>query len=82
MPLLADCSPSSQQALLNSKKTDGFDELSLPSCYADEKNFPERAPRFFPLCASSGTVSCNSQRPSGVKIYKQAVHFSAVAYTL
>ncbi|WP_293931873.1 M949_RS01915 family surface polysaccharide biosynthesis protein [Iodobacter sp.] len=45
-PLLADCSRSSQQALLNSKKTGGFDELPLPGCYADEKDFAGALPAF------------------------------------
>ncbi|STQ89834.1 M949_RS01915 family surface polysaccharide biosynthesis protein [Iodobacter fluviatilis] len=47
-PLLADCSRSSQQALLNSKKTAGFDELPLPGCYADEKDFAGAPPAFLP----------------------------------
>ncbi|MFC7420705.1 M949_RS01915 family surface polysaccharide biosynthesis protein [Iodobacter arcticus] len=47
-PLLADCSRSSQQALLNNKKTDGFDELPLPGCYADEKDFAGAPPAFLP----------------------------------
>lgn len=48
LPLLADCSRSSQQALLKSNKTPGFEELPLPGCYSDEKDFAGAPPAFLP----------------------------------